>query len=814
MDTSFKDFIDNILYHLLFDRIDQIFPEFNFKKRGHNWVSNNNLKVTGETGDKVGAVIVYHDRPYYFKDYTRGGRAITTYLVEQGKAKDWTGAVRYLADSLGLEIPNNDPNGEDQVKFRQAEKRASLFEVVNDFFIDCLSNKDNEVARSSQAERARSYLRGRGFTEDMLRTHFQELEAQSNKAEIGLVPSFGQIKKHLESKMFSSEEVDNLLLDSLSSLAVNRVTIPLRDPIGRVKGFAFRSVGEEGVGPKYLYAVGLDKSSLLFNLKVVKGDKDLVIVEGLIDALHARALGLDNVVALGGTSFNPNQIKLAQRYGAEKLTLCLDNDKAGIEATMRAIDLIKKTSPNLKLYIASLPQGIKDPDELITKSGIDALKTVIKEAQSYLGFHLDITLSRFTDNTDKGRDEILEDFRRVSYLATSPVERELVLEKFINKAEPLGITRKALDLCAERIKSGIEREREAKRIEKTLSNANTLLKEGKLEGVNELLGKHSKQNNTAISEGAFSELLKPVTEREVSERLKLKPEGLPSGYTFKGEELLIPSGAITILSAPTSHGKTSFLINLALSVAKKSQDIKPIHFFSYEENQEAIILKALNTFSNTEISKNNRRSIEAYLRDGSEQFFNRETREAKEKIALFKQDKEKFFNDYLVTRKLNFHYVSYSVEELVSAIHYLNKADEVGAVFIDYMQLLRLKNHKASSRQEELKQICLDLKDCSVKTGIPLILGAQFNRTVIKIEAIHPTAIGEAGDIERIANLIIGFWNRTFNELDKESKPLPEIYAKILKGRDIGSGAEESFDFNGNTGKIANKIPLVKSNLF
>ena len=325
-----------------------------------------------------------------------------------------------------------------------------------------------------------------------------------------------------------------------------------------------------------------------------------------------------------------------------------------------------------------------------------------------------------------------------------------------------------------------------------------------------MLGKHSKQNNTAISEDAFSELLKPVTEREVSERLKLKPESLPSGYTFKGEELLIPSGAITILSAPTSHGKTSFLINLALNVAKKTQDIKPIHFFSYEENQEAIILKALNTFSNTEISKNNRRSIEAYLRDGTEQFFNRE---AKEKISLFKQDKERFFNDYLVTRKLNFHYVSYSVEELVSAIHYLKKAGEVGAVFIDYIQLLRLRNNKASSRQEELKQICLDLKDCAVDTGIPLILGAQFNRTVTTIETIHPTAIGEAGDIERIANLIIGFWNRAFTELGKEITR-PEIYAKILKGRDIGAGAEENFDFDGNTGKITNRIDKIKKGPF
>jgi hypothetical protein len=59
--------------------------------------------------------------------------------------------------------------------------------------------------------------------------------------------------------------------------------------------------------------------------------------------------------------------------------------------------------------------------------------------------------------------------------------------------------------------------------------------------------------------------------------------------------------------------------------------------------------------------------------------------------------------------------------------------------------------------------------------------------------------------------LIIGFWNKRFPELGLSPSISDEIYATVLKGRDMGAGASETFDFNGNTGKISNKI---KSNMF
>ena len=74
------------------------------------------------------------------------------------------------------------------------------------------------------------------------------------------------------------------------------------------------------------------------------------------------------------------------------------------------------------------------------------------------------------------------------------------------------------------------------------------------------------------------------------------------------------------------------------------------------------------------------------------------------------------------------------------------------------------------------------------------------------------TNISEAGDIERIASLIIGFWNRNFLGFGGEGnktkrgnvikEPANELYVEVLKGRHIGTGMSSVFEFDGNIRKI------------
>jgi replicative DNA helicase len=252
----------------------------------------------------------------------------------------------------------------------------------------------------------------------------------------------------------------------------------------------------------------------------------------------------------------------------------------------------------------------------------------------------------------------------------------------------------------------------------------------------------------------------PIKEEELKERLAKKPESLNSGFTIGGEPLLLPSGAISILAGPTSHGKTTFLINLALNVALAYPD-KETYLFSYEEDSDSILINALNAYLDTPLSGNNRTTLRNNFTGGNNRTI---------------EGKDKFFKELIDTRRLNIHYTNYNSETLIDAIRYLHKHAKPSAIFIDYIQLLNLPQgkYKTYSRQEEIKEICIALKDVAVETGLPIILGAQFNREVTNLARIHATKIGEAGDIERIANLIVAFWNNNFKTLatDNEIKEI------------------------------------------
>lgn len=312
--------------------------------------------------------------------------------------------------------------------------------------------------------------------------------------------------------------------------------------------------------------------------------------------------------------------------------------------------------------------------------------------------------------------------------------------------------------------------------------------------------------------GSFSYLLEPASEEKIREEIQNTSPGVNVGFKIGDIELKLPGGAISILAGPTSHGKTTQLINFSLGTLNDpTQSDKSVYFFSYEESRSSIVSLFLNTYIGEYLSANNRESIKSYFRIDDMRFMTSEGRPR----AIFRDKKDAFFRELIKTGRLNIFYSEFSAQELVAAIRFLKKNTNVGLVCVDYMQLLKLGSGSFSgSRQEELKQVCLLLKDCAVETGLPILLAAQFSRQVTCEADLSPIYISEAGDIERVANLILGFWNRNFEgfsregNIGKNGKKIPKessIYMEILKGRETGSGHSEVFDFDGNSGKLKNQ---------
>ena len=98
--------------------------------------------------------------------------------------------------------------------------------------------------------------------------------------------------------------------------------------------------------------------------------KFVYLFEGFMDVIALHKVGIDNTVAIMGTSLTDNQIKLIQSV-TNTVVLSLDGDEAGIHATQRAIFLLNRYKFNTRVIL--LPDGL-DPDDYLKKFGKDKLK--------------------------------------------------------------------------------------------------------------------------------------------------------------------------------------------------------------------------------------------------------------------------------------------------------------------------------------------------------------------------------------------------------------------------------------------------------
>jgi DNA primase catalytic core len=806
MSKEITDWIKYELYPTLFQSIDTALPEHNFKPYSGGWRSKTYLDGSPHK-DRADKTVVSKKAPGWILENGGENLSLVDYVIRRDRV-EFIQAVKTLADVVGLQLPKGEFNQDSYQKYKD---QATLLEDCNSYFIYCLEN-------STGADEIKAYLSSRGYSKEDIKA-----------MELGYIPDQDKLFTYLLSKGYSQSLIDETLkTDKEGTLkrlpkrvgSTHTLTIPYRSG-GTIKGFKFRTIGD--ITPKYYNSTGLDRLGGFFNLSGIKGDKDVVIVEGELDSLNATAKGVDNVVAPGGSSISSDQVRDAIKRGAKSFTLCLDTEPGKEDETAKritsAIEVILGEGVN-RVYIVSLPDiggGKTDPDRLIKEKGVEAFREAIREALPYYEYKLQEILNKYRkieeerELKSKDVDNLLDEVVETASHILEPTDRDRYKKLFtsLEAIKELGISEESLSITVDRLTSTRDKEAQAKDFKKLLTEATILQDKGDTDKALELLDSKVKEVKLKDKTTEFSSLMKPIQEEELKERQANKPESLNSGYTIGGEPLLLPSGAISVFTAPTSHGKTTFLINLALNVSRNYGD-KETYLFSYEEDGDSILINTLNSYLDKEISSNNRRTLKSYFTTGSTEYINSQSRDH------FTTNKDKFFKELIETRRLNIHYSSYNSDTLIEAIRYLHKHAKPGAIFIDYIQLLNLPEgkYKTYSRQEEIKEICIALKDIAVETGLPIILGAQFNREVISPLKLHATKIGEAGDIERIASLIVGFWNNNFKPIatDGELKEINEkgantpdtLYTTILKNRGGKVGLEEILSFNGNTGRIKN----------
>ncbi|HUE27063.1 MAG TPA: toprim domain-containing protein, partial [Solirubrobacteraceae bacterium] len=218
-----------------------------------------------------------------------------------------------------------------------------------------------------------------------------------------------------------------------------RIMFPAADARGRVLGFGARAM-RDNQQPKYLNTSDGElyhKRSVLFGIDLARPAAAkagrMILAEGYTDVLALHQAGVTNAVAIMGTSLTEEQVSELERVvgGAGVLELCLDADRAGQAAMLRAAQLAE--GRKLELRVVPLPEGM-DPAELIQREGPDGLRERVAASTPFVSFHVDRILARADSGSAEGRDRAIAELVPALKLPeTAGALREELLRRISNR---------------------------------------------------------------------------------------------------------------------------------------------------------------------------------------------------------------------------------------------------------------------------------------------------------------------------------------------------------------------------------------------
>ena len=276
-----------------------------------------------------------------------GGDVFT--FVEKQLGLDFRDALLYLAERAGVAVENygsTNPEREHEANALKERLRKLNEEAALWFHQMLLRSKDAAEARAYLQSRGISaesvmsfslgfapeswdglsrYLLGQGYTEYELVNGGLARAREIGKMTVGLGTSVG------------GKEQSSGVYDYFRK----RLIFPIRDIRGRVIGFGGRALGDGQ--PKYLNSPQtalFEKNNVLYALDMardaIKFAKQVIIVEGYVDAVIAHQYGTKQTVACIGSAITEKHIQQIKKL-TKQVTLALDPDAAGMAATEHGI---------------------------------------------------------------------------------------------------------------------------------------------------------------------------------------------------------------------------------------------------------------------------------------------------------------------------------------------------------------------------------------------------------------------------------------------------------------------------------------------
>ena len=380
-------------------------------------------------GEKTASFSVAPDKGmYYCFGCHKGGGVINFQMEVEGLS--YPDAVRALAKRCGMAVPEDEQY---QSRYHQQERLWALHKEAARFF--------HAKLYAPEGQAALAYAAGRGMPKSVL-TNFG----------IGYAPdSWTDLVDALRKKGYTDQELKDSGLvtiskknGSLFDRFRDRLMFPIIDVRGNVIGFGGRIMKKDDNAAKYLNSpetLIFNKRKNLFALNIAKKSKlgYLILVEGYMDAIALHQYGFDCAVASLGTALTEDGANLLSKY-TDQVVLIYDGDKAGQNATQRAIPILEKAGLQVKVLQM---RDAKDPDEYLKKFGADKFKLLLEESANRVEYQLNAIRRKYDLREDDQRVKYIYESAELLCTLGSAVQREVYGHRV---AEAAGISYDALKL--------------------------------------------------------------------------------------------------------------------------------------------------------------------------------------------------------------------------------------------------------------------------------------------------------------------------------------------------------------------------------
>jgi len=327
----------------------------------------------------------------------KNGNAIG-FLMEHG-GMSFIEAVKDLAQSYGLQVPEDDADpAERQRAQQQRQRQATLNEVLE---------KAGESYRKhlKTSPQAVDYLKGRGLSGEVAKLFglgyapdgWRNLASVFTDYQDALLVESGLVISHEE----SGEE------DKRYDRFRDRIMFPIRNVKGECIGFGGRVLGD-GM-PKYLnspetpvFSKGRELYGLFEARTALREAGYVLVTEGYMDVVALAQLGFPNAVATLGTACTTEHVQKLFRF-TDSVVFSFDGDAAGRRAARKALDGALPFATDVRNVKFLFLPAEHDPDSFVRAHGSDAFSRMVSDATPLSRFVMEVARDGCDIDTAEGR---------------------------------------------------------------------------------------------------------------------------------------------------------------------------------------------------------------------------------------------------------------------------------------------------------------------------------------------------------------------------------------------------------------------------